>query len=121
MRASRPILAPDVVPTDGMKFASGMVRKRSLVLIAPLWVKSCGLRLVTGTPTAAVPRISDPVTSTCSGTVVGAACAVIGMGCACAAPEFAIASSDADPSNDAIVEVLGFIAFPLWRRFAQLQ
>jgi hypothetical protein len=44
-----------------------MVRNRSDAVSVPVMAKSCGERLTTGTPTAAVPRISEPVISTVSG------------------------------------------------------
>src|SRR5262245_41016033 len=48
--------------------AWGIVRNRSPTVKAPTMAKSCGAKLITGTPTAAVPRISDPVISMVSGT-----------------------------------------------------
>jgi len=65
--------------------------------------KSCGLRLVTGTPTAAVPRMSEPVTSTCSGTSSGVACAICACATcwACAAIAPAIVSKEAEPKSAA--------------------
>jgi hypothetical protein len=73
-------------------FACGTERNKSDLVRAPVWAESCGPRLVTGTPTAAVPprqrtrdehllwdlgrsnrhsdrsvpRINEPVTRTCS-------------------------------------------------------
>ena len=64
----RSILAPDMVATGpGATLAAGKVRNRSAVVSAPVMAKSIGLKFVTGTPTAAVPRISEPVISTVSG------------------------------------------------------
>src|SRR5215471_10087004 len=51
----------------GTKFSDGTFRKTSELCSAPVIAKSCGLRLVTGTPTATVPRIKDPVIKTVSG------------------------------------------------------
>jgi hypothetical protein len=64
----RSMLAPTLVATaPGATEAAGKNRNRSAVVSAPVVAKSCGLKLVTGTPTASVLRISDPVISTTSG------------------------------------------------------
>jgi hypothetical protein len=70
--------------------------------------------LVTGTPTAAVPRISEPVISTCSGTSCGLACAICAWAIcwACAAIALAMVNSDAEPKSVASLDVLEFIDFP---------
>jgi hypothetical protein len=55
-----------------MKVAEGKFLNRSAVVNEPVWAKSIGLRFTTGTPTAIVPRISEPVISTFSGISSGA-------------------------------------------------
>ena len=91
-------LAPDCVATGpGETLAAGKDLNRSAVVRAPVIAKSDGLRLVTGTPTAAVPRISEPVISTVSG--ISSAWAT--SPCARASPALAMAKQDAVPSNAA--------------------
>src|SRR5438270_240837 len=56
-RVCLPILALAWVPTGpGVTLADGTLLNRSEVVRDPLVMKSCMPRLVTGTPTAAVPR-----------------------------------------------------------------
>src|SRR5262245_30168970 len=113
---ARSITAPAFVATPaGITLAAGKVLNRSAVFRAPVMAKSCGLRLVTGTPTAAVPRISEPVISTVSGT--SSAWATISP-CACAGIVLASVSSDAElqraASRDRVLQrsVRKFIGFP---------
>src|SRR5207247_1061083 len=75
------------------------------VVSAPVCAKSCGLRLVTGTPTAAVPRMSEPVTSTCSGTSWACAVCACASCWACAAIALAIVSNEAEPKSVASLDV----------------
>ncbi len=101
------------VPTGpGVTLADGMLLNRSEVVRAPLVTKSCVLRLVTGTPTATAPRMSEPVISTVSGTSISAcptcACATCW---ACALIALANVSNDAVPNNVVSLDVFGFI-FP---------
>ncbi len=50
------MLALAWVPTGpGVTLAAGMLLNKSAVVSDPVCAKSCVLRLVTGTPTAAVP------------------------------------------------------------------
>ena len=72
-RTPRCLLLPCVDTGPGLTLNCGMVRNRSEAVIAPVMAKSCGDKLTTGTPTAVVPRISEPVISTVSG--ISSACA----------------------------------------------
>ncbi len=92
----RSILAPDMVATGpGATFAAGKVRNRSAVVSAPVCAKSIGLKFVTGTPTAVVPRISEPVISTVSG--ISSAWATSPW--ACASIALPIVRNEAVPNN----------------------
>src|SRR5690349_6842668 len=73
----------------------------------PVCVKSWVPRLVTGTPTAAAPWMSEPVIRTCSGTASGPACAII---CAWAAKLVSV-RKDADPIRVANRDADEFIEF----------
>ena len=92
----RSMVAPELVPTpEGMTLAAGKALNRSAVLSAPTLAKSVGLKLVTGTPTAAVPRINEPVIRTVSG--MSSAWAT--SPCALASNAPAIVKTDAVPSR----------------------
>src|SRR5258706_13066338 len=74
-----------------------MGRNRSGVGTAPVVLKSLGLKFVTGTPTATVPRMSDPVIRTFSGSP--SACAVCAGACAWAEIALAIVNREAVPKR----------------------
>src|SRR5258706_9440437 len=97
-----------------MTLNCGTVRNRSEVVSAPVVRKSCGLRFVTGTPTAAVPRMSEPVIRTCSGTSIGDACAVCACATcwACASSEVANVRNEAVPNNALSLDVVGLMEIP---------
>src|SRR6185503_14859019 len=116
-RVARATKLPALVPgAPGETLAAGNVLKSSAVVSEPVTAKSIGLRLVTGTPTAAVPRMSEPVISTVSG--ISSAWATCSC-CANAALVHASVSKDAEPSSAAnlapieLAPLMGFIGlFP---------
>ena len=102
-------------PGRARRWRPGRYLNRSAVVRAPVMAKSCGLKFVTGTPTAAVPRMSEPVISTVSG--ISSAWATISP-CARAGPAFAMVMNDAVPNSVASLarieksEALMFIGVP---------
>src|ERR1700680_2695778 len=114
-RVCLPILALAWVPTaPGVTLAAGTFLNRSEVVSDPVCAKSWVLRLFPGTPTAAVPWISEPVTRTCSGTCSGLACAVCACAtcCACAAAALTNVRNDAVPNSVVSRDAVGFMDAP---------